>query len=170
VHQHRIEWRDLERHIRPRQRRKYFCHRRWPAGDRWDQWRRKWSAGNIIQVQSRGSWKCWQRARECRHALAHQRRLNYCGSPGRRQRRHGPAKGAVTLRGSLTGTNASASSGQPDQVVLTAGGAIALSNGAEATSDTFGAGDCGSIQVTAQGRLTMTSPATRIGALTTRTV
>ena len=49
-------------------------------------------------------------------------------------------------------------------MVLTAGGAIALSGGAKATSSTAGSGNGGTVQVTAQGPLTLTDPGSGITA------
>ena len=75
----------------------------------------------------------------------------------------------VTLAGSgpngASGISAAAlpgSSGAAGEVVLTAGGAIALSGGAEATSSTAGMGKGGSVQVTAGGPLTLTGSGTAI--------
>ena len=51
--------------------------------------------------------------------------------------------------------------------MLTAGGAIALSAGAELTSSTAGAGNGGTVQVTAQGPLTLSDPGTGIIASAT---
>jgi len=92
----------------------------------------------------------------------------------------GPGKGgdvgvtvadSVTLSGSGPnsdgGISAAAlpgSSGAAGQVVLTAGGAIALMGGAEVTSSTAGAGRGGSVQVTAGGLLSLTDPASGIVA------
>jgi len=78
---------------------------------------------------------------------------------------------AVTLSGTgpdgASGITASAqpgSSGQAGEVVLTAGGAIALSGGAKATCSTAGAGNGGTVQVTAQGPLSLSDPGTGIVA------
>jgi filamentous hemagglutinin family protein len=80
----------------------------------------------------------------------------------------------VTLAGvgpdSASGITASAepgSSGQAGQVVLTAGGAIALSGGAKVTSSTAGAGNAGTVQVSSQGPLSLTDPGSGIIALAT---
>ena len=98
----------------------------------------------------------------------------------------GPGKGGdvdVTIAGDValsgtasdgmpSGITASArpgSSGQAGEVVLTAGGAIALSGGAQATSSTAGAGNGGTVQVTAQGPLTLTDPDSGIIASATST-
>ena len=90
----------------------------------------------------------------------------------------GPSKGGdiavtvakgVTLSGvgprGASGISTSAqpgSSGDAGIVVLTAGGAIALSGGAEVTSTTAGAGNGGTVQVTAQGPLTLADVGTGI--------
>jgi filamentous hemagglutinin family protein len=97
----------------------------------------------------------------------------------------GPGKGGdiavtvangVTLSGSgpngASGISAAAlpgSSGAAGEVVLTAGGAIALSGGAKASSSTAGAGNSGTVQVTAQGPLTLSGPGTGITAAATPT-
>jgi filamentous hemagglutinin family protein len=82
----------------------------------------------------------------------------------------------VTLSGvgpsGASGVTASAqpgSTGQAGEVVLTAGGAIALSGGAEVTTSTAGAGNGGTVQVTAQGPLSLTDPGTGIIASATST-
>jgi large exoprotein involved in heme utilization and adhesion len=69
----------------------------------------------------------------------------------------------VTLSGSgpngasaITASAQPGSSGRAGQVILIAGGAVALSDGAKATSSTAGAGDGGTVQVTAGGPLTLT--------------
>ena len=62
----------------------------------------------------------------------------------------------------VTASTQPGSSGQAGQVVLTAGGAIALSGGAEVTTSTAGAGNGGTVQVTAQGALILTDPGTGI--------
>src|SRR6516162_7064235 len=83
----------------------------------------------------------------------------------------GPGKGGdveVTVANgvSLSGTGANGasritaaaelgSSGQAGDVVLIAGGAIALSGGAQVSSSTAGSGIGGSVQVTAQGPLSL---------------
>jgi filamentous hemagglutinin family protein len=54
------------------------------------------------------------------------------------------------------------SSGRAGKVVLMAGGAIALSGGAAVASTTAGAGNGGTVQVTAQGPLTLANLGTRI--------
>jgi large exoprotein involved in heme utilization and adhesion len=59
------------------------------------------------------------------------------------------------------------SSGDAGQVVLKAGGAIALSGGAEVASSTAGAGKGGTVQVVAQGALTLRDPGSGIVALAT---
>jgi filamentous hemagglutinin family protein len=59
------------------------------------------------------------------------------------------------------------SSGSAGQVVLKAGGAIALSGGAEVASSTAGTGDGGTVQVVAQGPLSLSDPGTGIVALAT---
>jgi large exoprotein involved in heme utilization and adhesion len=97
----------------------------------------------------------------------------------------GPGKGgdvavtvanAVTLSGTgpngASGITASAqpgSIGRAGEVMLTAGGAIALSDGAKATSSTAGAGKGGTVEVTAQGQLTLSDPGTGITASATPT-
>ncbi len=55
----------------------------------------------------------------------------------------------------ITASAQPGSSGQAGQVILTAGGAISLSDGAKATSSTAGAGNGGTVQVTAGGPLTL---------------
>jgi filamentous hemagglutinin family protein len=95
----------------------------------------------------------------------------------------GPGKGGdvsvmvangVTLSGAgptgASGITTSAelgSSGDAGQVVLKAGGAIALSGGAEVASSTAGAGKGGTVQVVAQGPLTVSDPMSDIVASTT---
>jgi large exoprotein involved in heme utilization and adhesion len=95
----------------------------------------------------------------------------------------GPGKGGdiavtvvngVTLSGSgpngASGISAAAlpgSSGAAGEVVLTAGGAIALSGGAKASSSTAGAGSGGSVQVIAGGLLSLTDPGSGIIASAT---
>ena len=59
------------------------------------------------------------------------------------------------------------SSGDAGQVVLKAGGAIALSGGAEVASSTAGAGKGGTVQVVTQGALTLSDPLSGIVASTT---
>ena len=97
----------------------------------------------------------------------------------------GPGKGGdvmvtvangVTLSGvgpsGASGITASAqpgSSGRAGEIVLMAGGAIALSGGAEVTSSTAGAGNGGTVAVTAQAPLTLTDPGTGIIALASST-
>jgi large exoprotein involved in heme utilization and adhesion len=97
----------------------------------------------------------------------------------------GPSKGgdiAVTVANGVklsgvgpsgaSGVTASAqlgSSGQAGEVVVTAGGAIALSGGAEVTTSTAGAGNGGIVKVTAQGPLTLTDPGSGIIASATST-
>jgi hypothetical protein len=97
----------------------------------------------------------------------------------------GPGKGGdvtvtvangVTLSGvgpsGASGISTSAqpgSSGRAGEVVLTAGGSIALSGGAEVTSSTAGAGNSGTVRVTAQGPLNLTDPGSGILALATST-
>jgi filamentous hemagglutinin family protein len=61
------------------------------------------------------------------------------------------------------------SSGDAGQVVLMAGGAIALSGGAEVASSTDGAGKGGTVQVTAHGPLSLSDPSSGIVALATET-
>jgi filamentous hemagglutinin family protein len=61
------------------------------------------------------------------------------------------------------------SGGDAGQVVLTAGGAIALSGGAEVASSTDGAGKGGTVQVTAHGPLSLSDPFSGIVALATKT-
>jgi filamentous hemagglutinin family protein len=61
------------------------------------------------------------------------------------------------------------SSGDAGQVVLTAGGAIALSGGAEVASSTDGAGNGGTVRVTAHGPLSLGDPLSGIVALATKT-
>jgi filamentous hemagglutinin family protein len=56
------------------------------------------------------------------------------------------------------------STGQAGRVVLAAGGAIALAGGAQVTSGTAGAGDGGTVLVTAQGWLRLSDPDTGITA------
>ncbi len=71
-----------------------------------------------------------------------------------------------------SGTTASAqpgSSGQAGEVMLTAGGAIALSSGAVVTSSTAGSGNGGTVRITAQGPLTLSDPGTGITASATST-
>ena len=82
----------------------------------------------------------------------------------------------VTLSGvgptGASGVTASAqpgSTGQAGEVVLTAGGAIALIDGAEVATSTAGAGNGGTVEVTAQGPLTLTDPGTGIIASATPT-
>ena len=95
----------------------------------------------------------------------------------------GPGKGGdvavtvangATLSGSgpngASGISAAAlpgSRGAAGEVVLTAGGAIALSGGAKASSSTAGAGSGGSVQVTAGGLLSLTDPESGIIASAT---
>jgi hypothetical protein len=74
----------------------------------------------------------------------------------------------VAADGTASGITAAAlpgSSGQAGQVVLTAGGMIALSGGAEVSSSTAGLGNGGSVQVMAQGPLSLTDPGSGIVAL-----
>jgi large exoprotein involved in heme utilization and adhesion len=80
----------------------------------------------------------------------------------------------VTLSGSgpggASGISAAAlpgSSGAAGEVVLTAGGAIALSGGAQIASTTGGVGSGGSVQVTAEGLLGLTDPGSGIIASAT---
>jgi large exoprotein involved in heme utilization and adhesion len=61
------------------------------------------------------------------------------------------------------------SSGRAGEVVLTAGGAIALSGGAKATSSTAGAGNGGTVRVTAGGPVSLTGSGTGIIASTAST-
>jgi filamentous hemagglutinin family protein len=80
---------------------------------------------------------------------------------------NGVTLSGVDTAGAASGITASAgsgSSGQAGQVVLTAGGAIALSAGAKAASSTAGNGNGGTVQVTAQGPLTLSDPGTGITA------
>ena len=69
----------------------------------------------------------------------------------------------------ITASAQPGSSGQAGEVVLTAGGAIALSGGAEVTTSTAGVGNGGTVQVTAQGPLTLTDLGTGIIASATGT-
>ena len=62
----------------------------------------------------------------------------------------------------ITASAEPGSSGQAGEVVLTAGGAITLMGGAEATSGTAGAGNGGSVRVTAQGPLGLSDPGSGI--------
>jgi filamentous hemagglutinin family protein len=75
----------------------------------------------------------------------------------------------VTLSGvgpdGASGITASAepgSRGQAGEIMLIAGGKIALSGGAKATSSTAGAGNGGSVRVTAQGPLSLSDPGSGI--------
>jgi filamentous hemagglutinin family protein len=80
---------------------------------------------------------------------------------------NGVTLSGVDTAGAASGITASAgpgSSGQAGQVVLTAGGAIALSGGAKAASSTAGSGNGGTVQVAARGILTLTDPGTGITA------
>jgi large exoprotein involved in heme utilization and adhesion len=92
----------------------------------------------------------------------------------------GPGKGgdvdvtianAVNLTGTgpngASGITASAlqgAAGQAGDVVLMAGGAIALSRGAKTSSSTAGVGDGGTVKVTAQGPLSLSDPGSGITA------
>ena len=74
----------------------------------------------------------------------------------------------VTVNGTASGITAAAlprSSGQAGEVVLAAGGALALSGGAEVSSSTAGVGNGGSVRVTAQGPLVLSDPGSGIVAL-----
>ncbi len=75
----------------------------------------------------------------------------------------------TTVLGSGTGigapsSNPGGSTGRAGTVILTAGGMIAVSGGAEVSSSTAGPGDGGSVQVAAQGPLTLSDPGTGITA------
>jgi hypothetical protein len=83
---------------------------------------------------------------------------------------------AATLSGAgpsgASGITASAgqgSGGQAGEVILTAGGAIALSGGAEVTSSTAGAGNGGTVRLTAQEPLMLSDPGSGIFAAATST-
>jgi len=90
----------------------------------------------------------------------------------------GPGKGGdvavvvangVNLSGTgpdgASGISASAepgSTGPAGQIVLMAGGAVALTNGAKVTSSTAGKGDAGTVRVSSQGPLSLTGPGSGI--------
>ena len=61
------------------------------------------------------------------------------------------------------------SSGQAGEVVLTAGGTIALAGGAGVTSNTAGAGNAGTVRVSSQGPLSLSDPGSVIVASATST-
>ena len=97
----------------------------------------------------------------------------------------GPGKGgdlAVTVANGVnlsgtgpdgaSGITASAepgSSGQAGEVVLMAGGAITVSDGARVTSSTAGNGDAGTVRVSSQGPLNLTGPGSEILVAATST-
>ena len=56
------------------------------------------------------------------------------------------------------------STGRAGQVTLTSGGALTLADGAEVSSSTAGIGDGGSVEVSAQGPLSVTDPGSRVVA------
>jgi hypothetical protein len=66
----------------------------------------------------------------------------------------------------VTTSTQPASVGEAGEVMLTAGDAIALSGGAAVTSTTAGAGNGGTVQVRAQGPLTLADVGTRISSST----
>lgn len=75
----------------------------------------------------------------------------------------------VTLSGTgptgasgITAAAQSGSSGQAGEVTLIAGGAIALSGGAKVTSSTAGAGNGGTVEVSAKGPLSLSDPGSGI--------
>ena len=67
----------------------------------------------------------------------------------------------------ITASAGQGSSGQAGDVVLTAGGAIALLGGGQISSETGGSGNGGTVQVSAQGPLTVSDPMSDIVASTT---
>jgi filamentous hemagglutinin family protein len=70
----------------------------------------------------------------------------------------------------ITASAQPGSSGRAGEVLLAAGGAIALSGGAQIASSSAGAGGGGSVQVAAQGPLTLSDPGTGIIAPAASTV
>jgi filamentous hemagglutinin family protein len=71
----------------------------------------------------------------------------------------GPASAGAIIASAVLG-----SSGPAGQVMLTAGGAIAISGGARVASSTSGRGNAGTVQVSSRGPLSLTDPVTAITA------